>query len=67
MFGPMSLLRGLSRDSFIPHFELIGKLTNSSITFLLRLYNNVFSGSWHTIDSESSKRWNESGPILFMS
>ena len=67
MFKQMPLLRGLSSDSLIPHFELIGELISSSTTLLLRSYNSVFTGSWQTIDSKSSKRWNEIAPIFFKS
>ena len=67
MFKQMSLLRGLSSDSLIPLFELIGEVISSSTTFLLISYNSVFTGSWQTRESKSSNRWNEFDPIFFMS
>ena len=50
----ISLLSGLSSDSFVLHFELIGEHISSSVNILLRSYNSVFSGSWHTIESKLS-------------
>ena len=63
----MSLLRGLSSDTLIPLFELIGDVMSSSTTFLLRSYNSVFTGSWQTKETKSSNRWNEFDPIFFIS
>ena len=67
MFKQMSLLRGLSSDTLIPLFELIGDVMSSSTTFLLRSYNSVLTGSWQTKETKSSNRWNEFDPIFFIS
>ena len=67
MFKQISLLRGLSSDTLIPHFELIGDVMSSLTTILLRSYNSVLTGSWQTKESKSSNRWNEFDPIFFIS
>ena len=67
MFKQISLLIGLSSDSFVPHAKLIGALISPSTTCLLRSYNSVFTCSWQTKESKSSNRWNEFDPIFFIS